>query len=162
MKNSIKAFPILTIALSIVLFTSCKKDNHEPEPPDNNTNPCNYTSNVLVIGGTSKNITNSSCNGNASDYTSEHYTDGAHTEGLTMMFNGAVAPSAGTYTAVNAVPVAAGKVYVEYFETTNAYQPTSGTVTVSDNGSSKIYTFCNLSFTNGSATKTISVRATCN
>ena len=165
MKNILRTFTIPVAIFLLLCNASCKKDNPETTSSTtntNNNNPCNYTTNVIVVGGTVKNINSSSCSGNASNYTSEHYADAAHAEGITMIFDGALAPNAGSYTAINTVPVPAGKVYVEYFETTNAYQPSAGTVTVADSGSSKIFSFCNLSLTNGSSTKTISVRATCN
>jgi hypothetical protein len=164
MKNFYRFIPVLLFAL--LLVQSCKKEEDAssvtPPPAANNNSTCNYTTNILVVDGASKNITGSSCHSNASDYTSEHYTDTVQSEGLTMIFNGTSAPAAGTYTAIGTVPVSAGQVFIEYFASIIAFQTTGGTVTVSDNGSSKVYSFCNLSFSDGASTKVISARATCN
>lgn len=160
MKKPLRLTAALLACISL-LSISCNKDDDD----DNNTTTppaCSYTTNVLVVGGTQKNILSSSCTAGATFYSSEHYVDAGNTEGITMMFDGGAAPAAGTYTVTTTIPVPAGNVYIEYFETTNAYQPASGSVTVEDSGASKIYKFCNLTFSNGSVTKTISSRATCN
>ncbi|HKR05477.1 MAG TPA: hypothetical protein VJY62_12655 [Bacteroidia bacterium] len=165
MKNYRNVFPLLTLVLSIMLFTSCKKDDPEPSPAANNNNndPCNYTTNVLVVDGNTKNIVSDSCRVFGSNYYTEYFVDAGKTEGIAIIFNGTSMPAAGTYTAVNTfTAIASGKAYVEYYSATSAYQPASGTITITNSGNSKIYTFCNFSCTDGTTTKTISVRATCN
>ena len=166
MQNIYKTVSLLGVVFFILILSACKKDDNAPvnnNNTNNNTNPCNFTTSVLVIDATTKNILSDSCRVFGSNYFSEHWVDAAKTEGIVLIFDGAAAPATGTYTAVNTfAAIASGKVYVEYYDVTNAYQPASGTVTVSDNGSSKIYTFCNFSCTNGSTAKTISVRAECN
>jgi hypothetical protein len=151
--------PVMTgLALT---FAACNNDDDE-ENNNNNTNACNYTTNLLVIGGTQKPITSSSCTVNATDYSANHYVGAGTGEGITLLFNGAAKPAAGTYGVSATVPVPTGKVYVEYFETVNAYQPVSGSVTVEASGAARVFKFCNLSFTNGSVNKVISARITCN
>ena len=163
MKNYRKVFPLLTLALSMMIYASCKKDDPEPEPVNNNSDACNYTTNVLVIDGTTKNIVSDSCRVFGSNYYTEHFVDAGKTEGIAIIFNGTSLPAAGTYTAVNTFgAIAAGKAYVEYYSATSAYQPAAGTITVTNSGNSKIYTFCNFSCTDGTTTKVVSVRATCN
>ena len=167
MKNIYKTTPILAFAFCLAVLSSCKKDDTAPatNSPTNNTNPtpCNFTTDVLRIDATTKNILSDSCRTFGSNYFSEHWVDAAKTEGIVLIFNGTTPPAAGNYTAVNTFPaVDATHAYVEYYTSSTAYQPASGTITVTDNGSSKIYTFCNFSCTDGSATKTISVRTTCN
>lgn len=157
--------PLTAICL-VLLFTACKKD--ETEPASNNTNnnnptPCNFSTNVLVIDATTKNILSDSCRVFGSNYYTEHWADAARTEGIAIIFNGTTPPAAGTYTAVSTfTAITSSTAYVEYYTSTTAYQPAGGTITVTDSGSSKIYTFCNFSCTDGSATKTVSLRATCN
>ena len=165
MKNIFKSISILTVIFSVTIFSSCKKDNAAPanNSTNNNTTPCSYTTNVLVINSTVKNILSDSCRIFGSNYFSEHWVDAGQTEGIVLIFNGTTPPSAGTYTAVNTLPaIDAAHAYVEYYTSASAYQPASGTITVADNGSSKIYTFCNFACTDGTTTKTVNVRATCN
>lgn len=57
--------------------------------------------------------------------------------------------------------VAAGKVYVEYYDPANAWQGTTGTVTVTAGGPQVVITFCSLTL-NGAGTKVVSTRATTN
>jgi hypothetical protein len=166
MKNIYKTLSIFAAAILICIYPSCKKDSTAPtttNTPNNNNTTCNYTTNVLVINSIVNNIVSDSCRVFGSNYYTEHWVDAGKTEGIAIIFNGTSLPAAGTYTAVNTfAAVDATHVYVEYYTAADAYQPASGTVTVTDNGSSKIYTFCNFSCTNGSATKTVSLRATCN
>jgi hypothetical protein len=159
MKNKVRNSYLLFFVISILIYSSCKKSDSDPEISNA---PCNFTTNLIEIDGTLKNITAGNCYNAGLTFTSEQYVDSGHTEGLTMIFDGSTTPLAGSYDAVNTLPVLPGKVYLEYFETVNAYQPTSGKVTVTDNGSSKVFTFCNLSFAGGVNTKLVSSRATCN
>jgi hypothetical protein len=158
----------LSISSFILIFSACKKDDNTPANNsstnnNNNNNPCNFTTNVLVINATTKNILSDSCRVFGNNYFSEHWVDAAKTEGIVLIFNGTTPPAAGTYTAVSTFPaIDATHTYVEYYTSANAYQPASGTITVTDNGSSKVYTFCNFTCSSGSANKTVSVRATCN
>lgn len=152
---------ILAAVFFIQFMSSCKKKDDSTD--NTNPNPCNFITNVLVIDGTTKGIVSDSCRVFGNNYYTEHWVDAGKTEGIAIIFDGTALPAAGTYTAVNSFPaVSAGKAYVEYYNLTSAYQPASGTITVTDNGSSKIYTFCNFSCTDGTTSKTISVRATCN
>lgn len=157
--------PLFLFTLSIaVLMTisSCKKKSDDETPT---TNPCNFTTNVIVVDGTTKNIIATDCKDNGSNYLSEQKTDTSSTpEAIVMAFNGTASPAPGTYTAVNDIAlVTANTVYVEYYTATDAFQPSTGTVTVTASGSAKNFTFCDLSFTqSGSNLKKISIRATCN
>jgi hypothetical protein len=168
MKTIYQRSLISLISILVLFSSSCKKDDAEPTPsattiPSNNTTTCNFTTNVLVIDGTVKTILSDSCRVFGSNYYAEHFADAGKTEGIAIIFNGTSVPAAGTYTAVNTfAAIAPGKAYVEYYNTSNAYQPASGTVTVTDNGSSKIYTFCNFSCTDGTTTKSVSLRSNCN
>ncbi len=167
MKNLIKNLSVSALVFILLCHISCKKNNAEPETTTNNNNnptpTCNFSTNVLVIDGIQKNVLSDSCRVFGSNYYTEHFVDAAKTEAITIIFDGTSIPAAGTYTAVNTFPaINATHVYVEYYTAASAYQPASGTVTVTDSGSAKIYTFCNLPCTDGTTTKTISVRATCN
>ena len=166
MKNISKAILILAFTHCLFIFPSCKKDETAPASSStNNTNPvpCNFTTDVLRIDATTNNILSDSCRVFGSNYFSEHWVNSGKTEGIVLIFNGTTPPAAGDYSAVNTLTaVDATHAYVEYYEGTSAYQPASGTITVADNGSSKVYTFCNFTCTAGSATKTVSVRTTCN
>jgi hypothetical protein len=166
MKNISKATSLLVLAFCLAVLSSCKKDNPAPAPAPttpNNTTTCSYTTNVLVIDATVKNILSDSCRVFGTNYYTEHWVDAGKTEGIAIIFNGTTPPAAGNYTAVNTfTSVDATHVYVEYYTSTTAYQPAGGTITVTDSGTSKIYTFCNFACTDGSISKTVSVRATCN
>ncbi len=166
--KTIHQLSFILVSTMILFSTSCKKDDAEttpaptPTPAPANTT-CNYTTNVLVIDGTVKTILSDSCRVFGTNYYTEHFADAAKTEGIAIIFDGTALPAAGTYSAVNTfAAVAPGKAYVEYYNISNAYQPASGTVTVTDNGSSKIYTFCTFSCTDGTTTKVISLRSKCN
>jgi len=166
MKNISKTTSLLVLAFSLAVFSSCKKDDAAPannNPPSSNSTACNFTTDVLRIDATTKNILSDSCRVFGSNYFIEHWVDSARTEGIVIIFNGTALPAAGNYTAVSTfAAVDATHAYVEYYTSTTAYQPASGTITVTDSGISKIYTFCNFACTDGTTTKTVSVRATCN
>ena len=163
MKNIYKTILIPAVAFSVLIYASCKKDSTEPTSSNNTNNPCNYTTDVLVIDATVKNILSDSCRVFGANYYTEHWVDAAKTEGIAIIFNGTAPPAAGTYTAVNTfTAIDASHAYVEYYTAASAYQPASGTITVTDSGTSKIYTFCNFACTDGTTTKTVSVRTTCN
>ena len=153
----------LLAAASLILVFSCKKKDDDN---NSNSNPCNFATNVLVVEGTSGNIVKSDCKVFGTNYYSEHLIDTGSTspEGAVMVFSGAAAPAAGEYTAVNDINlVAAGTVYVEYYKIADSWQPSSGKVTVTDSGGSKIYTFCDFNCTQGGLNpRKVSIRATCN
>ncbi|HNR18741.1 MAG TPA: hypothetical protein PKN75_07050 [Bacteroidia bacterium] len=159
---------ILATILPVILlsFTSCKKDNEEetatPQTPA--TDECSFSANAIVLDGTQAAIIKSNCfSPFAGTYYSEHMSDTSSTspKGVVMVFNGA-APAVGDYTVTpNASSIAAGQVFVEYYNTATSWHGTAGTIKVTDSGSSKVYTFCKISCTDGSTTKVVSVRATC-
>ena len=160
MKNQIRN-SLLAVTSMMLLCIACKKDDSDPAPVNNSG--CNYSTDVVAVDGTVKNIVSDSCRVFGSNYYTEHFADAGKTEAVTIIFDGTALPAAGDYTAVNTLAtVGPGKVYVEYYTNTSAYQPASGTVNVTVNGSSRIYSFCNLSCTDGSVTKSISLRSTCN
>lgn len=166
MNYSRKIFATLlpVLLLSIV---SCKKDNEEetatPQTPA--TDECTLSGNVIVLDGVQATIIKSNCSSPfVGSYYSEHMSDTSSTspKGIVMVFSGA-APAAGDYTVTpNASSVGAGQVFVEYYNTATSWHAVTGTVKVTDSGSSKVYTFCKISCTDGSTTKVVSVRATCN
>lgn len=155
------------ILLIVMIGVGCKKESTTPSATNNSTNnnstSCNFTSNVLVIDNVSHAIVSDSCRVFGTTYYAEHWIDNARTDGFVLVFNGAAIPSAGSYTAVNTISaLTAGKVYVEYYNNSSAWQPASGTVTVTASGTGRVYEFCQLSASNGSTTKVISSRSTCN
>lgn len=163
MKINIRIISNLSLALLLSLNYSCKKDNDPPTTSPTPNNNCNYTSNVLAVDATTKSILSDSCRVFGDKYYTEHFADAGRTEAVTIIFDGTSAPSPGNYTAVNSfAAISSSQVYVEYYTAADAFQPASGTVTVADSGTSKIYSFCNLTCTNGTATKTISLRNVCN
>lgn len=157
----------LLVACSILCLTtsSCKKDSPATPATNNTTNSnnnCNFTSNVLVADGVTKTIVSDSCRVFGSNYYTEHFADAGRTEAVAIIFDGTAAPAAGTYTAVNTITaVGPGHAYVEYYTAADAFQPANGNITVSDSGTAKIYSFCNFSCTNGTVTKSISIRSVC-
>lgn len=166
MNYSTKIFRLL-LSLIIVSVVACKKDNDEETNPQTPTaEECNLTTNAIVLDGTQFGIVKSNCfSPFAGSYYSEHMSDtsSAAPKGIVMVFNGTAAPVAGDYTITpNAGSIAAGQVFVEYYNTASSWHGSSGTVKVTDSGSSKVYSFCKISCTDGTATKILSVRATCN
>lgn len=155
---------VLATAMLALSIQSCKKDNEEtttPVTPDE----CSFTVNQIIIDGVAAPFIKDICQDpGVGSYYSEHQTDttGTNVKGLVMAFNGNIAPSAGDYTINNNIlTLASGQVYIEYYAT-NAWIGQSGTVKVVDSGSSKVYTFCKVSCSDGSTSKVISSRATCN
>ncbi|MFN8155021.1 MAG: hypothetical protein U0Y08_12080 [Bacteroidia bacterium] len=154
-------FSLLAVISMMLLSISCKKEEADPAPANNSS--CNYTTDVVAVDGTIKNVVSDSCRVFGTNYYTEHFADAGKTEAVTIIFDGTSLPAAGDYTAVNTFPaVGPGKVYVEYYTNTSAYQPASGTVSVAVSGTTRIYTFCNLSCTDGTTTKSVSLRSTCN
>ena len=150
-----------------ILCSSCKKD--ETPTTTNQANPsggtanCNFTTDVIAADGATKSIIRAVCHVLGSAYFAEFHTDtSAAPTGIAMIFSGTTRPAPGSYTIVtDVVQVTTGKVYVEYYDPTNAWQGTTGTVTVAASGSQVVITFCSLTLA-GPNTKVVSVRATTN
>lgn len=158
-------FRIVVIAMSLVLIVpSCKKDE-SPTSSNNPSQTCNYTTDVVAVNGVTANIIRPYCHVLGGSYFAEFHTDtSAAPTGIAMLFSGTSAPAAGDYTIVTDVgQVASGKVFVEYYDPTTAWDGTAGTVKVTVSGSQTVITFCSLTLTaNPGNNKTVSVRATCN
>jgi hypothetical protein len=155
---------VLVVGLCFLLSAAgCKKDNNPAQTNNTNTNTCNFTTDVIAVDGTTRAIIRPVCHVLGTAYFAEFHTDtSAAPTGVAMIFSGTTRPAPGTYTPVNDVNlVAAGKVYVEYYDPANAWQATTGTVTVAASGSQVVITFCNLTLS-GAGTKVVSVRATTN
>ena len=153
---------LLSAAVIALVVSSCaKKDDDDSSA----TNPCNFTTNVIEVEGSNKAIVKSDCKIFGTSYYSEHLTDSSATpEGAVMVFMGGAPPAAGDYAVINDITqLAATNVYVEYYKIADSFQPTAGSVKVTDSGGSKIYTFCNLSCSQGGLNaKKVSLRAMCN
>ena len=154
---------VLVIVLSLA---GCKKDDN---PTQQSTNPsvtgCNFTTDVVAVDGVTKSIIRPVCHVLGSSYFAEFLIDtSAAPTGIAMIFLGTAAPVAGDYAIVTQVnQVAAGKVFVEFYDPTNAWDGTTGTVKVTVSGSQTIVSFCTLDlFNTPTNRKTVSVRATCN
>jgi hypothetical protein len=153
-------------AITLTLFVAgCKKDE---APTQTNTPPptttCNYTTNVVVVDGTSHAVVKTNCN-TIANYLAEFLTDSsASPTGLVFMFSTTTAPAAGDYTIQpDAASVTTGQVYVEYYDPSTAWRGTTGTVKVTVTGSLHIFEFCSLTLNaGGSNNKTVSARGTCN
>ncbi|HCV44207.1 MAG TPA: hypothetical protein DGH68_12035 [Bacteroidetes bacterium] len=161
MKGFKAVFAIAVIALAAV--GGCKKDESPATTNNpNNTGNCNFTTDVIAVDGVTKNIIRPLCHVLGSAYYAEFLVDtSAAPTGVAMVFFGGARPSPGTYTIVPAFPTAAGTVYVEYYDPTNAWIGTTGTVTVTAAGSQVVITFCSLALIGVNA-KVVSVRATTN
>ncbi len=148
--------------LILLMIGGCKKDA-ETTSPNNNTGTCNFTTDVIAVDGATGNIIRAFCHVLGSSYFAEFHTDtSAAPTGIAMIFSGTTRPAPGTYTIVTDVAlVAAGTVYVEYYDPANAWQGTTGTITVATSGSQVVITFCSLTLS-GAGTKVVSVRATTN
>ena len=159
-------FPILA-TIVLLSLASCKKDdgptqaNNNPNGGGNNN--CNFTTDVIAVDGVTKAIIHPICHVLGTSYFAEFLVDtSAAPTGVAMIFAGTTRPAAGTYTIVPTVTqVTAGNVFVEYYDPTNAWDGTTGTVTVAASGSQSLITFCSVTLT-GTGTKAVSVRATTN
>ena len=155
----------LAIGLCVALsYVGCKKDE-APTTPNNPQPSCNYTTDVIAVNGTASPIIRPYCHVLGSSYYAEFHTDtSAAPTGVAMIFSGSSTPAAGDYTIVTDVSqVAPGKVFVEYYDPSTAWDGTTGTVKVTLSGSQTVITFCSLTLTaNPGNNKTVSVRATCN
>jgi hypothetical protein len=155
---------VVAVAILFSLTGGCKKDEtpaaaNNPDPSGN----CNFTTDVIAADGVTRNILRAVCHVLGSSYFAEFHTDtSAAPTGVALIFSGTTRPAPGTYAIVTDVAqVAPGKVYVEYYDTANAWQGTTGNVTVTDGGSQVVITFCSLTL-NGPNTKVVSTRATTN
>jgi hypothetical protein len=162
MKGFNVALAIATLTLS--LAGGCKKDEATTSPANpNNSGNCNFTTDVIAADGATRNIIRAVCHVLGSSYFAEFHTDtNAAPTGIAMIFSGTTRPAPGTYTIVTDVSqVAAGKVFVEYYDPASAWIGTTGTITVATGGSQVVITFCSLTLA-GVNTKVVSVRATTN
>ena len=151
--------------LIIFLITSCKKDENPSSPNNPNPNNCNYTTDIVVVSGTSSNIVKVHSQAIGAGYIIEFLTDtSAAPTGVALSFNGSASPAAGDYTIEPDIAnVTAGKVYVEYYDPATAWRGMSGTVKVTASGALKVITFCNQELV-ATATnkKTVSLHGTTN
>jgi len=149
--------------LALFLVGGCKKEESPAANNQNNSGNCNFSSDAIEVNGTTKNVIKAVCHVLGGSYFAEFHTDtsGAPT-GVAMIFLGASRPAAGSYAIVTDVAqVTAGKVIVEYYDPTNAWHGTTGTITVAAAGSQVSITFCSLTLT-GTGMKTVSIKATTN
>ena len=155
-----------TVVALVLIAAGCKKDEDTSGPNNSaNNGNCNFTSDGIATDGTTRNIIKALCHVLGSSYFAEFHTDtSAAPTGVAMIFAGTTRPAPGTYTIVTDVAlVAAGTVYVEYYDPATAWQGTTGTITVAANGSQVLITFCSLTLSaGGTNTKVVSVRATTN
>ena len=156
---------VFTVAV-LVLSQGCKKDDNPTQPPPNPASTtCNFTTDVVVVDGTSGNVIKANCSTPGSSYIAEFLTDtSVAPTGIALVFSTATSPDSGNYaTQADAAHIAAGEVYVEYYNPTTAWHATTGTVHVAQSGAAKIFTFCSLTLTaGGTSTKSVSIRGTCN
>ena len=154
MKLSLVACSLVMLFVSSV--PGCKKDE-TTQPPDHPAT-CNFTTNVVVVDGVSKNIIRVN--------NTEFLVDtSALASGVAMLFTTAL-PDPGEYAVIDdAASVTTGKVYVEFYDSSSAWHGTTGTVTVTATagGAQRVIAFCNLALTAGpSDNKTVSLRGTTN
>ena len=161
MRSFKAALAIATLTLS--LTGGCKKDEAPAANSPNNPGNCNFTTDVIAADGATRNIIRAVCHVLGTSYFAEFHTDtSAAPTGVAMIFSGTTRPAPGTYTIVTDVgQVAAGKVFVEYYDPSSAWIGTTGTITVATSGSQVVITFCSLTLTGVNA-KVVSVRATTN
>lgn len=154
---------LATVIIALATVGGCKKDESPASSNNsNNAGNCNFTTDVIAADGVTHNIIRAMCHVLGTSYFAEFHTDtSAAPTGVALIFVGTTRPAPGTYTIVPAVPTAPGTVYVEYYDPTNAWVGTTGTVTVTDGGSQVVISFCSLTLT-GVGTKVVSVRATTN
>ena len=91
-------------------------------------------------------------------------TNASAAVGVVLSFSTVSAPDSGTYAIVDSINlVTTGKVYVEYYDPSNAWTTHSGSVKVAANGAQRIFTFCGVDlFVSPTNKKTVSIRGTCN
>jgi hypothetical protein len=165
MKQSTMLFTC--VAVLILCIGGCKKDDNptQSNTTTTTTGSCNFTTDVIAVEGATKNIIKPFCHVLGSTYFAEFLVDtSAAPTGVAILFDGAATPAVGDYSIVTQVSqVAAGKVYVEYYDPANAWDGTTGTVKVTKSGTQTVVSFCSLDLYNTpSSKKTVSVRATCN
>jgi hypothetical protein len=161
-----KLIPLALITLTLSCASGCKKEEASPAAPNTPaTTNCNFTTDVVAVDGTSFPVKKYNCGAPAGSYLAEYLTDSsAVPTGLVFMFSGSGSPAAGDYAIhADAATVAAGQVYVEYYDPSTAWHGTAGTVHVEANGAARVFTFCSLTLNaGGSNNKTVSARGTCN
>jgi len=160
MKTRFALFVVCLLSL-----TSCKKDESPTQSNNSNNTNCNFTTNVVVVGGVSSNVVHTNNNGLGSGYIVEFLTDtSAAPTGVALVFGGGTSPAAGDYTVqADVSQLTTGQVYVEYYDPATAWHGTTGTVKVTASGSQRVATFCNMELTaTPTNKKTVSIRGTFN
>jgi hypothetical protein len=154
---------LLSATLLAASIVSCKKDAQPTNATNNTGQNCNFTTDVVVVDGATNAIVQPMCHVLGSSYFAEFLTNtSAAPTGIAMIFSGSTRPSAGSYSIITDVnQLAAGKVFVEYYDPANSWIGTTGTITVAASGSQAVITFCSLTLT-GVGNKVVSVRATTN
>lgn len=137
---------LTVFSMTLVMFAGgCKKDSNPAQnSANNNTSNCNFTTDVVVVDGVSRNIVQTNANALGAGFIVEFLTDNsASPTGIALLFSSSSSPAAGDYAfESDATQVTAGKVYVEYYDPTTAWRGISGTAKVAMSGAQKVITFC--------------------
>ncbi len=133
------------ILVMVVSLGGCSKNDNPSQPPNNQPATCNFSTDVVAVNGTEHAVVKVNQN-TVPSYIAEFLIDtSAAPTGVALVFSGSAVPDTGTY-AIEANPgsLAAGKVYVEYYDAANAWHGTTGSIHVAAGAGGRVYTFCSL------------------